>query len=94
MTHLQLARNPLKDIMMFRFHMDRHQTGHTVSRRTVPESTDHMTTESTNKWTEIAGQLIDRILGKNMSMTYDFQQLTIDMPKAEGPFNQAESNYV
>jgi hypothetical protein len=34
---------------------------------------------------QIAGQLIDRIVGKNMSMTYDFQQLTIDMPKAEGP---------
>ena len=65
--------------------MDRDRTGHTVSRRTVPESTDHTTTESTNKWAEIAGQLIDRILGKNMSMTYDFQQLTIDMPKAEGP---------
>jgi hypothetical protein len=41
--------------------------------------------ESTNKWAEIAGQLIDRIVGKNMSMTYDFQHLTIDMPKAEGP---------
>ena len=65
--------------------MDRHQTGHTVSRRTVPESTDHTTTESTNNWAEIAGQLIDRILGKNMSVTYDFQHLTIDMPKAEGP---------
>jgi hypothetical protein len=65
--------------------MDRDRTGHTVSRRTVPESTDHTTTESTNKWAEIAGQLIDRIVGKNMSMTYDFQHLTIDMPKAEGP---------
>jgi hypothetical protein len=59
--------------------MDRDQTGHAVSRRTVPESTDHTTTESTNKSAEIAGQLIDRILGKNMSMTYDFQHLTIDM---------------
>ena len=65
--------------------MERDRTGHTVSRRTVPESTDHTTTESTNKWAEIAGQLIDKIVGKNMSMTYDFQQLTIDMPKAEGP---------
>ena len=65
--------------------MDRHQPGHTVSGRTVPESTDHITTESTNQWAEIVGQLIDRILGKNMSMTYDFQHLTIDMPKAEGP---------
>ena len=65
--------------------MDTDRTGHTVSRRTVPESTDYTTTESTNKWAEIAGQLIDRLVGKNMSMTYDFQQLTIDMPKAEGP---------
>ena len=33
---------------------------------------------------QIAGQLIDRLVGKNMSMTYDFRHLTIDMPKAEG----------
>ncbi|MGA9149504.1 MAG: hypothetical protein WBZ36_02915 [Candidatus Nitrosopolaris sp.] len=51
----------------------------------MPESTDDTTTESTNKWTEIAGQLIDRILGKDVSMTCDFRQLTIDLPKAEGP---------
>jgi hypothetical protein len=64
--------------------MDRN--GNTVRSRTAPgASTDHTTTESTNKWVEIAGELIDRIVGKNMSMTYDFQHLTIDMPKAEGP---------
>ena len=56
--------------------MDRHRTRHTVKGRTVRESTDHTTRESTNKWAEIAGQLLDRIVGKNMSMTYDFQQLT------------------
>jgi hypothetical protein len=65
--------------------MNRNRTGNTVRSRTVPESIDDTTTESTNKWAEIAGQLIDRLVGKNMSMTYDFQQLTIDMPKAEGP---------
>jgi hypothetical protein len=65
--------------------MDRNQTGNTVRSRTVPESTDHAMQESTNKWAEIAAQLIDRVVGKNMSMTYDFQHLTIDMPKAEGP---------
>jgi hypothetical protein len=65
--------------------MDRNQTGNTVRSRTAPESTDDTTTESTNKWAEIAEELIDRIVGKNMSMTYDFQHLTIDMPKAEGP---------
>lgn len=48
-------------------------------------STNQTTPESSNKWAEITGQLIDKVIGKNMSMTYDFQQLTIDMPKAEGP---------
>jgi hypothetical protein len=47
-------------------------------------SSDQTTPESLNKWGEIAGQVIDRVVGKNMSMTYDFQQLTIDMPNAEG----------
>jgi hypothetical protein len=46
---------------------------------------DQTTTQSSNKWSEIVGQIIDRLMGKNMSATYDFQQLTIDMPKAEGP---------
>jgi hypothetical protein len=46
---------------------------------------DQATTQSSNKWSEIVGQIIDRLMGKNMSATYDFQQLTIDMPKAEGP---------
>ena len=48
-------------------------------------STDQTTPESSNKWAEIAGQLMDRVVGKNMSMIYDFQSLTIDLPKAEGP---------
>ena len=65
--------------------MDRNQTGNTVRSRTAAESTDNAMQESTNKWTEILAQLIDRAVGKNMSMTYDFQHLTIDMPKAEGP---------
>jgi hypothetical protein len=46
---------------------------------------DQTTNQSSNKWSEIVGQIIDRLVGKNMSATYDFQQLTIDMPKAEGP---------
>lgn len=42
-------------------------------------------TQESHNWAEVVGQIIDRVIGKNMSMTYDFQQLTIDMPKAEGP---------
>jgi hypothetical protein len=48
-------------------------------------SSDQTTPESSKKWAEIAGEVIDKVIGKNMSMTYDFQHLTIDIPKAEGP---------
>jgi len=48
-------------------------------------STDKRTQESSNQWVEIAGQIINRLIGKNMPMTYDFQKLTIDVPRVEGP---------
>jgi hypothetical protein len=48
-------------------------------------STDQTTRESSNKWAEIAVQLMDRVVGKNVSMSYEFQRLTIDVPKAEVP---------
>ena len=48
-------------------------------------SRDKTTQRSPDRWTEIIEQMIDRLIGKNMSMTYDFQRLTIDIPKAEGP---------
>lgn len=48
-------------------------------------STDGMAQDSSNQWAEIAGEVINRLIGKNMSMNYDFQQLTIDVPRAEGP---------
>jgi hypothetical protein len=46
-----------------------------------------ISTEQTtsNKWAEIAVQLMDRVVGKNVSMSYEFQRLTIDVPKAEVP---------
>jgi hypothetical protein len=31
------------------------------------------------------GQLVDKLVGKNIAMTYNFDNLTIDMPKARGP---------
>ena len=48
-------------------------------------SSDKTSHETSNQWAELTGQIIDKLIGKNMSMTYDFQNLTIDIPKAEGP---------
>ena len=36
-------------------------------------------------WTEVVGQLMEKLTGKNMSMTYQFDDLTIDIPSARGP---------
>jgi hypothetical protein len=48
-------------------------------------SSDKTSQETSNQWAELTGQIIDKLIDKNMSMTYDFQKLTIDIPKAEGP---------
>ena len=39
----------------------------------------------TSHWTEVVGQLMEKLTGKNMTMTYEFDDLTIDIPSARGP---------
>ena len=36
-------------------------------------------------WTEVVGQLMEKLTGKNMSMKYEFDDLTIDIPSARSP---------
>jgi hypothetical protein len=38
-----------------------------------------------SQWAEVIGQLFDRLTGKGASVTYDFDDLVIDIPKAQGP---------
>ena len=41
--------------------------------------------QASNQWAEIIGQLFDRLTGKGASVTYNFENLVIDIPRAEGP---------
>lgn len=41
-----------------------------------------------NQWAEIVGQLFDRLTGKEASVTYTFDNLVIDIPRAQGPGGQ------
>jgi hypothetical protein len=36
-------------------------------------------------WSEIVRDIVDKLTGKDMEVTYDFENLQIDMPKATGP---------
>lgn len=44
--------------------------------------------QSSTQWAEIIGQLFDRLTGKGASVTYTFDNLVIDMPRAQGPNGQ------
>jgi hypothetical protein len=41
--------------------------------------------QSSRQWSQMIGQVLESVTGKNMSTTIDFQNLEIDIPKAQGP---------
>jgi hypothetical protein len=46
---------------------------------------EQTSSSQSSHWTEVVGQLMEKLTGKNMSMTYEFDDLTIDIPSARGP---------
>lgn len=44
--------------------------------------------QMSSQWAEIIGQLFDRLTGKGASVTYTFDNLVVEMPKAHGPGGQ------
>ncbi|HJU35330.1 MAG TPA: hypothetical protein VJ695_09430 [Nitrososphaera sp.] len=41
--------------------------------------------QASSQWAEVIGQLFDRLTGKGASVTYNFDNLVIDIPRAQGP---------
>ena len=46
------------------------------------------TQERASQWTELLTQLLDKITGKDVAITYRFDNLEINVPKATGPKGQ------
>lgn len=44
--------------------------------------------QMSSQWAEVIGQLFDRLTGKGASVTYTFDNLVVEMPKAHGPGGQ------
>ncbi|RPJ23533.1 MAG: hypothetical protein EHM25_15475 [Nitrosopumilales archaeon] len=38
-----------------------------------------------SNWSDIVKDIVDKLTGKDMEVTYDFENLEIDIPKATGP---------
>jgi hypothetical protein len=41
--------------------------------------------EGASQLPEIIKQVVDKLIGKNMEVTYDFQNLEVDVPRVTGP---------
>jgi hypothetical protein len=41
--------------------------------------------QSTNLWSQMAGQVLESLTDKNMTATMELQNIEIDVPKARGP---------
>jgi len=42
-------------------------------------------TETVSNWSDIVRDIVDKLAGKDMEVTYDFDNLEVDIPKATGP---------
>lgn len=47
-------------------------------------TTNEKTSQVAGQWADLIGQLFDRLTGKGASVTYTFENLIIDIPKAVG----------
>jgi hypothetical protein len=55
----------------------------------MSEITDEKKTrEGSSQWPDLMAQLFDRLTGKGTKITYEFQDLEIDIPHATGPQGQ------
>ena len=41
--------------------------------------------QSPSQWSQIIGQIMEKLMGTNMSTTISFDNLEIDVPRAQGP---------
>jgi len=41
--------------------------------------------QKVSNWSEVVKDIVDKLTGKDMEVTYDFDDLEIDIPKATGP---------
>jgi len=41
--------------------------------------------QNVSHWSDILKEVVDKLTGKNMDVTYNFENFEIDVPKATGP---------
>lgn len=49
------------------------------------EDKDKNVETSMSNWSDVVRDIVDKLSGKDMEVTYDFDNLEVDIPKATGP---------
>lgn len=53
--------------------------------KAVNDDKDKNAETSISNWSDVLKDIVDKLTGKDMEVTYDFENLEVDMPKATGP---------
>ena len=53
--------------------------------KTVNDDKDNNSETSISNWSDVVKDIVDKLTGKDMEVTYDFENLEVDIPKATGP---------
>jgi hypothetical protein len=51
----------------------------------IKNRTQEKVEEASSQWPSILKEVVDKLTGKNMQVTYDFDNLEIEVPKVTGP---------
>lgn len=53
--------------------------------KAINENKDNDSERNISNWSNVVGDIVDKLTGKDMEVTYDFDDLEVDIPKATGP---------
>jgi hypothetical protein len=53
--------------------------------KAVNDDKDKNSETSISNWSDVVKDVVDKLTGKDMEVTYDFENLEVDIPKATGP---------
>ena len=51
----------------------------------MPDQQQQQQQQSSSQWTQVIGQVIEKLTGTNMSTTISFANLEVDVPRAQAP---------
>jgi hypothetical protein len=59
--------------------------GENVNKNSNSDQSKNSSKEHTSQWSELISGIIDKLTGKDLQVTYSFENLEVEIPKAYGP---------